>query len=133
MCLITQKEIYNIFHPNFPQYNITDDGVPVLAAIRVGDWNYIQHTVGFSGWAEAPESGTPAPAPAPEDIRNVLYNVATDPEERENLVDLEPELAADIKAKLDKYIDELPADFYPDMDPAGRPENFGGIWSAGWC
>ena len=72
--------IYNIFYPNFPQYNLT--GGPALAAIRVGDWKYIHRTVGYSGWAEAPDSGVKnAQVPDFEDIRNVLYNLATDPEE----------------------------------------------------
>ena len=124
--------IYNIFYPNFPEYNIT--GGPALAAIRVGDWKYIHRTMGYSGWAEAPESGVKNQQfPDFEDIRDALYNLATDPEERENLFDVEPVVAADIQAKLDKYIQALPDGGYPPKDQAGRPENFGGIWNAGWC
>ena len=124
--------IYNIFYPNFPEYNIT--GGPALAAIRVGDWKYIHRTMGYSGWAEAPESGAKNQQfPDFEDIRDALYNLATDPEERENLFDVEPVVAADIQAKLDKYIQALPDGFYPPNDPVGKPENLGGIWNAGWC
>ena len=124
--------IYNIFYPNFPQYNLT--GGPALAAIRVGDWKYIHRTVGYSGWAEAPESGVKNEQSSDiMDTRNVLFNLATDPEKKENLFDVEPEVAADIQAKLNKYIEALPDEFYPANDPAGKPENYGGIWSSGWC
>jgi len=68
-----------------------------------------------------------------DDVRDVLYNIAADPEERINLFEIEPEVAGELKARLDEYIAALPDGFYPPEDPAGKPENFGGIWSAGWC
>jgi len=124
--------IYNIFYPNFPEYNIT--GGPPIAAIRVGDWKYIHRTMGYAGWAEAPETGEKgAELPDYDDIRNVLYNIATDPEEKENLIETEPDVAQKLKDKLDEYIAALPEGFYPPKSPAGKPENFGGIWSDGWC
>jgi len=124
--------IYNIFHPNFPEYNIT--GGPPISAIRVGDWKYIHRTLGYGGWAEAPEKdGKNTQLPDYDDTRNALFNIATDPEEKENLFETESEVAAEVKAKLDEYIAALPEGFYPPKDQAGKPENFGGIWDAGWC
>ena len=121
--------VYNIFYPNFPEYNIT--GGPPIAALRVGDWKYIHQTLGYAGWAEAPENnGKGEQVPSYDDIRNVLYNIA---EEKENLYEAEPEVAAELEAKLEEYITALPDGFYPPKDPAGRPENFGAVWTAGWC
>jgi arylsulfatase B len=125
-----KEMIYNIFYPNTPPFT----GGPPVAAIRVGDWKYIHRTIGYSGWAEAPESGVKNEQFRDiTDTRNMLFNLATDPEEKENLFDVEPEVAADIQAKLDKYIQALPDGGYPPKDPAWRPENFGEIWNAGWC
>ena len=126
------EKIYNIFYPNFPEYNIT--GGPPISAIRVGDWKYIHRTLGYGGWAEAPENdGKNTQLPEYDDTRNALFNIATDPEEKENLFETESEVAAEVKAKLDEYIAALPEGFYPPKDQAGKPENFGGIWDAGWC
>ena len=125
-----KEMIYNIFYPNRPPIT----GGPPISAIRVGDWKYIHRTIGYSGWAEAPESGVKNEQFRDiTDTRNMLFNLATDPEEKENLFDVEPEVAADIQAKLNKYIEALPDEFYPANDPAGKPENYGGIWSSGWC
>jgi len=124
--------IYNIFVPNYPEYNIT--GGPAIGAIRIGDWKYVHRTIGFSGWVEAPEhGGKSGQFPDYEDARNALFNLANDPEERENLFDVEPMKAEEMVKRMDEYITELPEGFYPPKDPAGRPENFGGIWDAGWC
>ena len=91
-------------------------------------------TVGYAGWEEAPESGKKKPENAAiEDIQNALYNLATDPEEKENLFETEPEVAADMRARLDEYIAALSEGSYPTKDEAGNPSNFGGIWHAGWC
>ena len=80
---------------------------------------------------EAPENnGKEEQVPSYDDIRNVLYNIA---EEKENLYEAEPEVAAELEAKLEEYITALPDGFYPPKDPAGRPENFGAVWTAGWC
>ena len=127
-----KEMIYNIFHPNFPEYNVT--GGPAIGAIRVGDWKYIQRTVGFSGWEEPPEHGVKNKSFLSfEDTRNVLFNLVDDPEEKENLFDIETEKANELINKLDEYISTLPEGFYPPKDPAGSPENFGGVWDAGWC
>jgi len=121
--------IYNIFYPYWDL-----SGGPPLAAIRVGDWKYIHRTVGYAGWEEAPETGHNKTEGDPnEDISNVLYNIATDPEEKENLYDTETEVVDDLRARLDQYIAALPEGSYPPKDEAGKPENFGGIWNAGWC
>jgi len=124
--------IYNIFVPNFPEYNIT--GGPPVSAIRMNEWKYIHRTMGYAGWTLPPEGGIETQQfPDMEDVREALYNIDTDPEEREDLAEVYPEIVDEMRAKLDEYIADLPEGFYPPKDPAGKPENFGGIWSAGWC
>ena len=54
-------------------------------------------------------------------------------EEEEPDDDVETELSESMKAKLEEYVQALPEGFYPPKDPAGKPENFGGVWNAGWC
>ena len=44
-----------------------------------------------------------------------------------------PEVAEDLKLRLEQYIAVLPDELYPDEDEAGDPANFGGVWSDGWC
>jgi len=123
--------IYNIFYPNWDRPQI---GRPPIAAIRVGDWKYIHRTVGYAGWEEAPETGTNKTQGGPsENIMSVLFNIANDPEEKENLYDIETEVVDNLKARLEEYIAELPEGFYPPKNEEGKPENFGGIWDAGWC
>jgi len=124
--------IYNIAYPNHPEWGLV--GGPPMSAIRVGDWKYIHRTWGYAGWAEPPENEEiHMQFRKMDDVRDVLYNIAADPEERINLLEIEPEVAGELKARLDDYIAILPDGFYPPEDPAGKPENFGGIWSAGWC
>ena len=130
--------VYNIFFPNYPEYNLT--GGPAISAIRSGDWKYVRRTVGYAGWDEPPATSTndnyPQMDQFPEwivDFRDGLFNVVSDPEERENLIEIETVIATEMIAKLDEYVADLPDGFYPPQDPAGSPENFGGIWDAGWC
>ena len=39
----------------------------------------------------------------------------------------------DLAKILEEYIAALPIEYYPDSDPSGDPDNFGGVWSDGWC
>ena len=110
-------------------------GFPV-SAIRIGDWKYLWHVTGFDGWEKPPEgTNSSSHVMISNDFShtNQLFNLAEDPLEKNNLADIEPERAMKMKAKLKKHREkEVDLDF-KHKEPAGRPDNFGGIWSTGWC
>ena len=104
-------------------------------AFRRGDWKYIMRTVGYSGWTPCPPEvcSNSTVKPGFADVKNVLYNIKEDPSETVNLADSEPVIAEDLRSRLEAYIADLPDEFYPPDDPAGDPQNWGGVWSDGWC
>jgi len=124
--------IYNIFYPQFTFW----DHSPI-AAIRKGDWKYIKRTFGFGGWTSCPPEqcvNATADTDGIEDARDLLFNIANDPSERKNLIEFEPSKAEELRIALDGHIANVdPEDLYPAQDHAGDPENFGGLWSDGWC
>ena len=62
-----------------------------------------------------------------------LYNLKNDPEERQDLSDLKPDLLEKIKAQVFEHFYELyPRDF-PEESTAGDPKNWGGYFGPGWC
>ena len=94
---VRHEMVYNIFYPTWDL-----SGGPPVSALRQGDWKFLRRTVGFAGWCEAPEqSNSTNPEPGEvEDLRDQLFNLATDPEERENLADVETGRAAEMLARL---------------------------------
>ncbi|XP_077864895.1 arylsulfatase B-like [Saccoglossus kowalevskii] len=95
-------------------YNIHDFEPSPGAVIRIGDYKLI--------------TGNP----------DILYPIRTtnqsdDPEERNNIADLYPEIVQSLRTRLDEYREDLvpPIDDTPDL--AGLPSNFDGVWSPGWC
>ena len=42
-------------------------------------------------------------------------------------------MVADLEERLDQYIAALSDQFYPEKTEAADPDNFGGVWSDGWC
>ena len=84
------------------------------AAIRRGDWKYVGRAGGWAGWHPCPPEmrchalNTSATPQAAADVRHALYNLATDPSERRNLVDQEPAIAEELRARLEEFIVELP-------------------------
>ena len=123
--------IYNIFYPTF-----AFDNTPPIAAIRKNNWKYIKRTIGFAGYTPCPSeacSNYTAPDEIVDDVQDVLFDLATDPSEKINLIEQEPDIAEDLRLRLEEYIVSLPDDLYPDEDDAGDPDNFDGVWSDGWC
>ena len=102
---------------------------------RRGDWKYIMRTVGYAGWTPCPPEVCPNSTVTHgiADVKNVLYNVMEDPSETVNLADTEPAIVEDLRSRLEAYIAALPDGFYPPNDPSADPENWGGVWSDGWC
>ena len=119
--------------------------------IRMGDWKYVWRTVGFDGWEQAPredgdvqrtdprfetrDGGQLEEDPVVEirDVRHKLFNLADDPEERVDLAGEEPERAAVMLARLGQHLETVLDVTLPDLDEAGDPSNFGGVWTSGWC
>jgi len=123
--------IYNIFYPQFTFW----DHSPI-AAIRKGSWKYIKRTFGFGGWTSCPpeQCVNATSDEGVEDAFDLLFNLVDDPTERKNLIEFEPDIAEDLRIALNEHIASVdPNDLYPDQEPAGDPENFGGVWSDGWC
>ena len=112
------------------------DAWPPVSAIRVGDWKYIWRSLGFAGWKIPAEQGGEQGGGFPSDVQNQLFNLASDPLEKENLVDVEPEIAEMLLKKLIDTYEGMGAagNFsYPPNSPDALPENHGGVWEDGWC
>ncbi|XP_076040506.1 arylsulfatase I-like isoform X2 [Oratosquilla oratoria] len=62
-----------------------------------------------------------------------LFNLDVDPNEKKNLMDEEPEVAADMEKELHQYLKDVITSDVPLGDSSGDPDNFGGAWSPGWC
>jgi arylsulfatase A-like enzyme len=123
-----QEMVYNIHYK--------ENDAPPVSAIRIGDWKYIWRAHGDHGWHVPPEQGgrkTNSHLKANNDIRQVLYNLATDPLEKEDLSEVYPERAEEMLAELKGYLQNMSNVTYPHEDNAGNPSHFNGIWSAGWC
>ena len=110
-----EEIIYNVVYPH---HDLTP---PPVSAIRRGDWKLIKRTNGQSVGHTT------------EDARNMLFNLLQDPEEMNNLYEEEISIVSELEERLDEVIAALPDGFYPEDDEAGNPENFGGVWSDGWC
>ena len=127
--------IYNIQYTR----NNQEDLVP-LAAIRKGKWKYIKKEK-FMEWDQCPseqctkslETELFDSTQQQDYTEDALFNLEDDPTETINLFESEPEVAKDLAGILEEYIAALPIEYYPDFDPSGDPDNFGGVWSDGWC
>ena len=116
-----QEMIYNVA---FPHHDLTP---PPISAIRRGEWKLIKRTNGQLLKSDLDNDISS------EDARDLLFNLADDPEEKHNLYDQELWVVAELEERLDEVIAALPNEFYPEDSEAGDPQNFGGVWSDGWC
>jgi len=124
--------VYNIKteedHPNSP-----------TSAIRVGDWKYLWRVTGDDTWEKPPEgreTGQTTNSPTSQSSQshtNQLFNLADDPLEEMNLANVEVEKAEEMKSRLKEHLESYMDVDYNHDDPAGKPSNFGGFWSTGWC
>jgi len=128
---VRHEMVYNIKteedHPHSP-----------TAAIRVGDWKFLWRVTDAS-WEKPPEGrDAEDPTPCPSDksrpaLTKQLFNLAEDPLEETNLADIEVERADEMKSRLKDHLETYMDVDYNHDDPAGKPSNFGGFWSTGWC
>ena len=132
-----QEMLYNLFVPSSDFYGVWSeiDSWPPISAIRVGDWKYIWRAYGFDGWSIPAEQGTYEPG-VPAEVRHQLYNLASDPLEKENLSEIEPEMAEMLLNKLKDTYERMGVAGNFSMPPPNRdglPVNYGGVWGDGWC
>ena len=109
----TVSTVMTVVIPRFVSPRPEDMTAPE-AAIRMGDWKYVGRAGGWAGWHPCPPEmrcqalNTTASTEAAADVRHALYNLAADPSERMNLVDQEPAIAEELRARLEEFIVELP-------------------------
>ncbi|XP_013421296.1 LOW QUALITY PROTEIN: arylsulfatase B-like [Lingula anatina] len=125
------------------------------AAIRVGDYKYIKGFPGpFSGWAVPPKVQQSQKYLNLDDHRDSLdalhkymqnsktlpgylghglYNIRDDPTEHKNLVLTMPKVVRELRMKLKLAQQEMVPANAPPGDNKGNPNNFGGVWTPGWC
>ena len=95
-----QEMLYDLMIPSYNiDVGITIDSWPPISAIRVGDWKYIWRTFGYDGWMVPAEQGA-AEVGVPVEVKHQLYNIAFDPLEKENLAEVETEMAEMLLKKL---------------------------------
>ena len=81
------------------------------------------------GWYPPPESGlTPREYSDPHKEKLWLYNIAKDPEERNNVSDLYRGIVKRMLERLQKYNSTAVPVYFPDWDPNSNPNLHGGVW-----
>ena len=106
------------------------------AAIRVGDWKLLKGCPGNGSWIPPSEVQDIQPLEL-EHSSNILdninstflFNIREDPEERNELSDVYPEMVSFLMKKLEEYNATAVPVRYPDPDPASNPERHGNVWT----
>uniref|UniRef100_T1J5L8 Sulfatase N-terminal domain-containing protein n=1 Tax=Strigamia maritima TaxID=126957 RepID=T1J5L8_STRMM len=131
----------------FPYFMDKVNGT-IIGAVRVGNYKLINGPGGQSNewyleeatkdmsynnsfiFQYASEGKTPYNI---DDRSPKLFNLAVDPYEKNNLAQKEPNKLEELRRRFNYYFRiAKPAVEIPN-DPTGDPNNFGGIFSPGWC
>ena len=105
------------------------------AAIRIGDWKLIMgqpnctlnrpaHT--GDSWVQL--DGTIQPPPYTPSLK-WLFNITADPNERNNVAHMYPEVVQKLKDRIEYYNATHIEQLDPPLDPRSKPENYGGVWT----
>ncbi|KAL4235780.1 hypothetical protein ACF0H5_004171 [Mactra antiquata] len=62
-----------------------------------------------------------------------LYDLSVDPNERNDISRLHPDVVKELKKKLNEYRKSLVRPKPQIPVPASNPDNYGGYWMPGWC
>ncbi|KAK6191933.1 hypothetical protein SNE40_003505 [Patella caerulea] len=62
-----------------------------------------------------------------------LFDLLEDPGEHYNIADQNPHIVQRLTDRLNFYKKTAIPARYPKGDPESNPDNFGGVWSPGWC
>ena len=102
------------------------------AAIRVGDWKLLTGCPGNGSWVPPAESFYPIKH-SPNLFDNInstfLFNIREDPEERNELSEVYPEMVSLLMKRLKEFNATAVPVHYPDPDPASKPELHGNVWT----
>ena len=102
------------------------------AAIRVGDWKLLTGCPGNGSWVPPAESFYPIKH-SPNLFDNInstfLFNIREDPEERNELSEVYPEMVSLLMKRLKEFNATAVPVRYPDPDPASKPELHGNVWT----
>ena len=102
------------------------------AAIRVGDWKLLTGCPGNGSWIPPAESFFPIKH-SPNLFDNInstfLFNIREDPEERNELSEVYPEMVSSLMKRLKEFNATAVPVRYPDPDPASKPELHGNVWT----
>ena len=102
------------------------------AAIRVGDWKLLTGCPGNGSWVPPAESFYPIKH-SPNLFDNInstfLFNIREDPEERNELSEVYPEMVSSLMKRLKEFNATAVPVRYPDPDPASKPELHDNVWT----
>ena len=109
------------------------------AAIRIGDWKLITGQPNCSmhvmeregdgcpdGWVHL-DGSIQLPPYTPS--LTWLFNITADPNERNNVAHIYPEVVQKLKDRIEYYNVTHIEQLNPPLDPKSDPDNFGGIWT----
>ena len=98
------------------------------AAYRLGDHKVVIRPGRKDGWDAKSGEQEPGPGLLPNQV--LLFNIAEDPQEREDLASTLPELRDQLVAKVEELrLTSLPVDDPAEVSGAVRD----GVWVTGWC
>ena len=100
------------------------------AALRRGDWKILIGCPGNGSWVPSPEMKKSVQISSDRQNPNsiFLFNIAQDPEEREELSEKHPEIVRELLARVEMFNStSVPARF-PRPDPDSKPCRHGGVW-----
>ena len=100
------------------------------AALRRGDWKLLIGCPGNGDWVPAAEMGQSTQSSSNQhNINSVfLFNVANDPEERDELSEQYPDIVRDLLARIVLYNSTAVPARFPAPDPNSKPSRHGGVW-----
>ncbi|KAL4218609.1 hypothetical protein ACF0H5_021199 [Mactra antiquata] len=126
-----RKELLHNIDPLYPAsgqpLSNSTFNTTIRAALRVGDWKIITGEPGNGSWVPPPHMDSPIIDDARKDKQNVwLFNIAEDPNERNDLSGKRTDIVTKMLDKLLYYQKSAVPVFSPPNDPKADPE--GGFW-----
>ena len=100
------------------------------AALRRGNWKLLLGCPGNGSWIPAAEMDVPAQVSSKchKNKTIFLFNVANDPEEREEISEQHPEVVRDLLNRIRMYDTTAVPPRFPNPDPKSNPSKHGGVW-----